>query len=85
MTMLSRIPSLLLFMQFAERRVSTARSKAVATSAKTVAKSRERVEDVCTAQAKKKVYIHHGSDEFKPELMNPIKNEWHKPKGHTGL
>lgn len=33
----------------------------------------------------KKVYIHRGSDEFKPEMMNPIKNEWHKPKGNTGL
>lgn len=33
----------------------------------------------------KKVYIHRGSDTFNPDLMKPIKNEWHKPAGHTGL
>ena len=89
MTIPSRIPSLLLFAQLAERNVSARRAEAVATVVKTAAKSfdryRERVKETLAAQAKKKVYIHRGSDEFKPELMNPIKNEWHKPKGHTGL
>lgn len=46
---------------------------------------RDRVKEAFAVQAKKKVYIHRGADAFNPDLMKPIKNEWHKPKGHTGL